>query len=173
MSQNLPGKPPIVSIVGKSDSGKTTLIEKLIPLLKGKGYRVATIKHDAHSFDIDHEGKDSWRHREAGADAVLISSPARVFLTRNESESLDLAGLCARYPLDEYDLVITEGFKRDRARKIEVHRCERSSELLYDGEDESIIAVVSDRSWPEVALPVFDLNDAAGIAAFIAAEFLS
>ena len=69
---------PIVSIVGKSGAGKTTLIEKMIPELKKRGYRVATIKHDVHGFDIDHEGKDSWRHKKAGAHATIISSPWKV-----------------------------------------------------------------------------------------------
>ena len=81
---------PIVSIVGKSDAGKTTLLEKLIPELKRRGYRVATIKHDAHQFEIDHPGKDSYRHFHAGADWTIIGSPAKLALVRRLERELSL-----------------------------------------------------------------------------------
>jgi len=81
---------PIVSIVGKSDSGKTTLIEKLLPALTGRGYRVATVKHDVHGFEVDQEGKDSWRHKQAGAHTVVISSPNKVALIRDVERDLTL-----------------------------------------------------------------------------------
>ena len=96
--------PPIVSIVGKSGSGKTTLIEKLLKELLAKGYRVATIKHDAHSFDVDHAGKDSWRHREAGAAAVVIASSSRLFLTRNLDVEWTAEQIRDQYLAGDYDM---------------------------------------------------------------------
>ena len=84
---------PVVSIVGKSDAGKTTLIEKLIPELVRRGYRVATVKHDVHGFDVDREGKDSWRHKQAGAHTVVISSPEKLALIRDVDHDADLAEL--------------------------------------------------------------------------------
>ncbi len=157
--------PPILCLVGKSDSGKTTLIEKLLVELKGRGYRVATIKHDTHSFDVDHPGKDSWRHREAGADAVVISSPKRVFVTRNLDAPLHLEQIRDEY-LASYDLILAEGFKRSNERKIEVHRSARSDELICNPVDDKLVAVASDESW-DIPVPVFHIDDANAIASFI------
>src|SRR3989304_10168370 len=98
---------PIISIVGKSDVGKTTLIEKLIPELKNRGYRVATIKHDVHGFDMDIEGKDSWRHKKAGADTVIISSPAKVGIVKDVERDLMLEELRGRY-IQNVDIIISE-----------------------------------------------------------------
>jgi molybdopterin-guanine dinucleotide biosynthesis protein MobB len=112
---------PIVSIVGRSKSGKTTLIERLIPEFIKRGYRVATIKHHGKDFQIDHEGKDSWRHKEAGAHKVAISSPQKVALIEDCSQELSLAELAARF-IRGADIIIAEGFKRDRHPKIEVFR---------------------------------------------------
>jgi len=164
--------PPIVSIVGKSNSGKTTLIEKLIPLLRARGLRVGTVKHDAHSFDVDHPGKDSWRHREAGASFVALSSAERVFLTRKVLAQPSLEELVADSFAGHVDLVLTEGFKRAGAPKIEVHRTERSDALVCDPATDNLVAVASDRAW-DVPVPVFDLNDAAGIVDFLVKRFLS
>jgi molybdopterin-guanine dinucleotide biosynthesis protein B len=97
---------PIVSIVGKSDAGKTTLIEKLIPELKRRGYRVATIKHDAHQFDIDHPGKDSYRHFHAGADWTIIGSPAKLALVRRLDREFTLDEIAAQ--ITDVDLILTE-----------------------------------------------------------------
>ena len=162
---------PIVSIVGKSNSGKTTLIEKLLAEMTGRGYRVATVKHDAHSFDVDHPGKDTWRHREAGAAAVAITSSSRLFLTVNLEEPLTLEQVRDLYLDGDYDLILTEGFRRDGAPKIEVHRAERSDELVCDPAREPLIAVASDSN-PAVAVPVFDLNDGVKITSFIEERFL-
>jgi molybdopterin-guanine dinucleotide biosynthesis protein MobB len=163
--------PPVVSIVGKSDSGKTTLIERLIPALSARGYRVATIKHDAHSFDVDHEGKDTWRHREAGACAVAITSSERVFLTRRVSRSPSLEEVCAAYFSEGVDLVLTEGFRRAGAPKIEVHRAARSDGLICDPTVDPLIAVASDHPW-ELSVPVFHLDDIPAIADLIESTYL-
>ena len=100
---------PIISIVGKSNSGKTTLIEKIIPLLKDRGYRVGTIKHDVHGFEIDHEGKDTYRHFQAGTDTVLIASSKdkKLALIKKVNESLSLDELTETF-FPDIDIIITE-----------------------------------------------------------------
>ena len=114
--------PSVISIVGKSESGKTTLIEKLIPELKRRGYRIGIVKHAHHGFDMDRKGKDSYRHRQAGADTVMIASPGQIAMIKDvPGERLD--DLIPFF--NDMDLLITEGFKRDRAPKIEVFRAER------------------------------------------------
>lgn len=163
---------PLVAIVGKSGSGKTTLLEKLLKILTARGWRVATIKHDAHSFDVDHPGKDSWRHREAGAAAVAITSASRLFVTVNLAEPLTLEQLRDTWIAPAgVDLVIAEGFKQSGAEKIEVHRTQRSDALICTREADRLIAVASDRGW-EVGVPCFHVDDAQGIAAFIEARYL-
>jgi len=103
-------KPPIISIVGKSNSGKTVLVEKLIKELKKRGFRIGIIKHAHHGFTLDKKGKDSWRHKEAGADTVVVLSPNMLTMVKDhEDESIDAH---KKYFMD-MDLVITEGFKRD------------------------------------------------------------
>jgi molybdopterin-guanine dinucleotide biosynthesis protein MobB len=171
---------PVVSIVGKSNSGKTTLIEKLLAGLIGRGYRVGTIKHDAHSFEVDVPGKDSWRHREAGAAGVVIASSERLFLTRRLERELDLFEIVTEHfqgrdteGYDQgYDLVLTEGFKRSVAPKIEVQRSARSDALVCDVAKDNLIAIASDTAW-KVGVPCFDVDDAEGIVAFIVERFLS
>ena len=101
---------PIVSIVGKSNSGKTTLIEKLIAELTRRGFRVATIKHNRHGFEIDHEGKDSWRHKRAGAVATVVASPGRIALIEDAPKDYDLAEIRDRYIRDA-DIILAEGYK--------------------------------------------------------------
>lgn len=167
-----PKLPPIVSIVGKSNSGKTTLIEKLIPRLVARGWRVGTIKHDAHSFDVDHPGKDTWRHREAGASVVALSSAARLFVTRTISAPPSLDEIVAGAFAGHVDLVVTEGYKRGGAVKIEVHRSARSDALICDPAVDDLVAVVSDRAW-DVGVPVFDLDADDAIVDFIIARFLT
>lgn len=165
---------PVVSIVAKSGTGKTTLLEKLIAELKGRGYRLAAVKHDAHSFEIDHEGKDSWRLTQAGADTTIITSPAKVAVMKKNRPNQEptLFETIATY-CGDVDLVLTEGFKKSSMPKIEVHRRERSASLLCRGEerDESLIAVASDEPL-ELDVPVYDINDAKGLSDFIVARFL-
>jgi molybdopterin-guanine dinucleotide biosynthesis protein B len=102
---------PIISIVGKSNSGKTTLIEKLIPELNRRGYRVGTVKHDVHGFEVDKEGKDSWRHRKAGAYSTIISSPQQIALIRTMSYDAPLDEIRDRF-IQDVDIIIAEGYKR-------------------------------------------------------------
>lgn len=166
--------PPVVSIVAKSGTGKTTLLEKLIAELKSRGYRVGAVKHDAHSFSIDHEGKDSWRLTQAGADTMLITSPAKVAMVKmNGGEEPSLPETVARY-CGDLDIVLTEGFKRSSMPKIEVNRQERSRTLLCRGEedDPQLFAVASDGVL-ELDVPVFDLNDAVGLCDLIVARYLA
>ena len=157
----------IVSVVGKSGSGKTTFLEKLLPELKRRGYRVATVKHDVHGFDIDQPGKDTWRHAQAGAEAVVISSPRRFALIQRLDEEM---------PLDEIasyvrgvDIIITEGYKRGNKPKIEISRRAKSTELLCD--EEELIAVVTDQRFP-LDVPHFGLDDVAGVADLLEDKFL-
>jgi molybdopterin-guanine dinucleotide biosynthesis protein MobB len=167
--------PPVVSIVAKSGTGKTTLLEKLIRELKSRGYKVGAVKHDAHSFSIDHEGKDSWRLTEAGADTMLITSPEKVAMVKQTPQGQEppltetIANFC-----DDLDILLTEGFKRSSMPKIEVHRRERSEKLLCRDEeyDPTLFAVASD-SPLTLDVPVYDINDAAGLCDLIVERFLS
>ncbi len=155
---------PLVAIVGKSDAGKTTLIEKLIPELKRRGYRVATIKHDAHHFEIDHPGKDSYRHFQAGADWTVIGSPEKLALIRRLDREFTLDEIAAQ--IDGVDLILTEGYKREapRGRRIEVSRRAHTTELISAPEE--LLAIAAD--YPiELGVPVYDLNDAPGLADLI------
>jgi len=167
--------PPVVSIVAKSGTGKTTLLEKLIAELKTRGYRVGAVKHDAHSFSIDHEGKDSWRLTQAGADTMLITSPAKVAMVKRHPDDAEppVAETIARFCSD-LDIVLTEGFKRSAMPKIEVNRKERSTQLMCRGEehDPTLFAVASDQPL-KLDVPVFDLNDAKGVADLIVARYLT
>jgi molybdopterin-guanine dinucleotide biosynthesis protein B len=159
--------PQVICIVGRSQSGKTTLIEKLIPVLKNKGYRIGTIKHSHHIFDFDKSGKDSWRHKDAGAEAVIIASPGKIAMVKNDDRGtleslLDYFG--------DLDLVITEGYKGARQAKIEVVRAARHDDVLLR-EDGHLVAVVTDAE-VELDLPVFGLEDIDNLAEFIEDKYL-
>jgi len=160
---------PIVSIVGKSDSGKTTLIEKLVPELTRRGHRIATVKHDVHGFEVDREGKDSWRHKKAGAHTVVISSPQKAAVIRDVERDLNLAEIRDKL-IRDVDLILSEGYKRDVQPKIEIFRKEKHQELLCTRED-NLIAIVSDKTF-DVGVPCFDLDDMAGLSSFIEKKFL-
>jgi len=160
---------PIISIVGKSDSGKTTLIEKLVPELTRRGYRIATVKHDVHGFEVDREGKDSWRHKKAGAHTVVISSPAKAALIRDVERDLSLGEIRDKL-IRDVDLILSEGYKRDVQPKIEIFRKEKHQELLCTRGD-NLIAIVSDRTF-NVGVPCFDLEDMKGLSSFIEEKFL-
>jgi len=163
------GMIPIVSIVGKSGSGKTTLIEKLIPELVRRGYKIATVKHDVHGFEVDREGKDSWRHKKAGAHTVVISSPLKLALIRDVDHDADLTELRDRYIAD-VDLILSEGFKKNKYPKIEVFRPEMHRDLLCTKEDD-LVAIATNRPLPS-DVPCFDLNDAPGLVDLIEKRFL-
>jgi molybdopterin-guanine dinucleotide biosynthesis protein MobB len=155
---------PIICIVGSSNSGKTTLIERLIPEFIKRGYRVATIKHHGEDFQIDQKGKDSWRHKEAGAHTVVISSPQKVALVEDASHDHSLEELAARF-IQGVDIIIAEGFKRAKHPKVEVFRQEVQPHPLAP-ELENVIAIVSDDPLP-LDIPCFNLNDISRIADII------
>src|SRR4030067_2293805 len=136
---------PIISIVGKSDSGKTTLIEKLVPELTRRGYRIATVKHDVDGFEVDQEGKDSWRHKRAGAHTVMISSPQKIALIRDVEKDLTLEEIREKF-IQDVDLILSEGYKKDVQPKVEVFRKGKYKELLCTKED-NLIAVISDQAF--------------------------
>ena len=160
---------PIISIVGKSDSGKTTLIEKLVPELTRRGYRVATVKHDVHGFEVDREGKDSWRHKQAGAHTVVISSPNKVALIRDVEKDLTLDEIRERW-IQDVDLILSEGYKKDIQPKIEVFRKEKHKKLLCTKKD-NLVAIVSNQKF-NVGVPCFHLEDMKGLSNFIEKEFI-
>jgi len=166
--------PPVVSIVAKSGTGKTTLLEKLIAEMKQRGFRVAAIKHDAHRFNIDHEGKDSWRLTAAGADTMLVTSPEKLAMVKQYAKEYEpsLTESVATYCSD-VDIVLTEGFKKSTMPKIEVHRRERSEKLLCrDEEHDSMLIAVASDSPLEIDVPLYDINDAQGICDLIVEKFL-
>lgn len=157
-------KPALVAIVGKSDSGKTTLIERLLPELLPLGVRVGTVKHDAHSFEIDHPGKDSYRHGAAGAAAYVVSSPSRVAYVGKYCEELTLQRIVGRF-FDGLDLVVAEGYKRTSPNRIEIFRRAAGYDEPLCNPDESLAVVTDAPLLHPVRLP---LDDPAALAAFIA-----
>lgn len=162
----------VVAFVAKSGTGKTTLLEKVITELKQRGYRVGVVKHDAHRFDIDRPGKDSYRFTAAGADTMLLSSPDKLAMVKKHPEAPSIEELLETYFSDE-DIVLTEGFKKSSLPKIELHRPERSESLLCRGmqDDPTLLAVAS--SAPLILdVPVLDLNNAGSITDFIEERFL-
>jgi len=159
---------PVVSVVGKSGSGKTTLLEKLISELTRRGRRVVTVKHDAHSFDIDHEGKDTWLHFQAGAWATLISSPAKFAMIHRVEAELTLDDLVGRLD-DGADIVLTEGYKSAAKPKIEVVRAARSAEPVCTAEE--LLALATDMD-TGLAVPTFHIDDHEGICDLIEETFL-
>lgn len=160
---------PAVSIIGFSGSGKTTLIVKVVAELTARGFRVGTIKHDAHKFEIDHEGKDSWRHKKAGAVSVLITSKEKMAFIKNTEGELPLTEAIETL-MDDLDVVITEGYKTGNLPKIEVYR-ESVSEARACPDESSLIAVVSDGP-VDTDRPVLDINDYKGVTDIIEKEII-
>jgi len=168
----LQSPPPVVTLVARSGTGKTTLLVKLITEMTTRGWTVGALKHDAHKFEIDHEGKDTWKMAEAGAALTAISSPAKTaFIQRHELEP-QFEQLLAPF-VGKVDILLTEGFKRSSLPKIEAHRQELEQPLLCRGEfsEPSLIAVASNASL-QLDVPCFDLNDARPLADFIEERFL-
>ena len=156
----------IFGLVGWSGSGKTTLIRKLIPELTGMGYRVSTMKHTHHNFDIDKPGKDSYEHRVAGASQVLITGKKRWALLNENRQTSEptIEELLAR--MDEVDLVLIEGFKSHSHAKLEVFRPSVGKDMIA-ANDGSVVAVATDESLVDVQLPVLDLNNVSAVADFV------
>ena len=161
--------PPVIAFIGKPDSGKTTLLEKLIPELRGRGYRIGTIKHHVHAFEMDKPGKDTWRHKQAGANTVALSSPTGLGIIRDVAEDLTIEELVGRY-YGDIDLVIAEGYKRLGLPKIEVFRSALHDTPLPD-RDDTWVAMVSDTAGVK-ELPCFGLEDAVGLADFLEERFI-
>jgi len=163
-NKHMPGN-KIIGFAGYSGSGKTTLLEKVIPLLTEQGLRIAVIKHAHHDFDIDKPGKDTYRHRQAGAGEVLIISGQRWALMRELHDEAEpsMEELCAKF--SPCDLILAEGYKHASVPKLEVHRTETGQESLYPS-DPRIIAVVTD-STETLPLPKLDINKPEDVTAFI------
>jgi len=160
---------PIVCVVGETGAGKTHVIEMLVAELKNRGYRVATIKHSAHGFDLDQPAKDSWRHAQAGSDAVVISSPQKFALIRKVDHDSSLAEL-SRFIGSDFDIILAEGFKQDKAPKIEVHRKELGRDLLCAQEE--LLALATDESM-DLNIPQYSPDDALGLVDLIEKRYLN
>lgn len=165
-----------LSIVGKSNSGKTTFLEKLIAELTARGVRVATVKHHAHDFEVDVPGKDSWRHAQAGAVVAMISSPTKYALVRTVDRERTVDELREEAVRAGCDILLTEGFKLEGAEKIELSRMERSDHAVCT--PDAIIGLITDndalaKEYGEGAgLPVWGLEDVSPVADFISQRFL-
>ncbi|MDP1767193.1 MAG: molybdopterin-guanine dinucleotide biosynthesis protein B [Nitrospirota bacterium] len=158
---------PIVSFVGRSNSGKTTLIERVIPELVRAGYKVATVKHAGHGFDLDTEGKDSWRHKRAGASSVMVLSKGSMAMFADVSDQMTVEEVRDRFLDCTYDLIIAEGWKHEGYPKIVIVR-EQVGEIPVS--TDGLLAVVSDRQI-DLSVPLFGLDDVVGVAALIMKQF--
>ena len=157
----------VFGITGWKNSGKTTLTEKLVAELVQRGWKVSTVKHAHHDFDIDKPGADSFRHRQAGATEVAIVSGNRWALMhelRDENEP-PLEGILSR--LAPCDIVLVEGYKRESHRKIETRRLEAKDRTRLSADDPNIVAIAADFAVTDESLPVFDLDDVKSIVDFI------
>lgn len=159
----------IYGVVGWKNSGKTGLVERLVAEVSARGLGVSTVKHAHHSFDVDQPGRDSYRHREAGASEVMLVSSHRWALMHElrDAEEPPFAEVLAR--LSPVDLVLVEGYKREAHPKIEAHRHETGQDLIACS-DPTVRALASNRSHPNLHLPCFDLDDHVAIADFILTE---
>ena len=163
-------KIPVLSFVGRSGTGKTTVIERLIPQLKVRGIRVATIKHHLHNFDIDREGKDSYRHKKAGAKLAMVVSPGKIALVEDVDRELGLAELLSRH-VHDVDLVITEGYKTENVPRIEVYNV-RSHEPPVSLGHRNLLALITDMPM-DAPVPVLQRDDIGKLAEFIIEKVMS
>lgn len=153
---------PVVSFIGRSGVGKTTYLEKLIAELKGRGYRVGVIKHDIHGFEMDRPGKDTWRHAQAGADVVCISSFEKFALIKKMQRDMPLAEIVSR--IDDVDIILVEGYKNHSAHRVEIYRQAAGREPLNRPTD--LFAAITDTPlYPD--LPQFSLDAPAEFADFL------
>lgn len=161
--------PQIISVVGNSKSGKTTLIEKLISELTNRGVRVGVIKHTHHGFEVDQKGKDTWRHKRAGAEIVIASAPGQIMMLKDDPDSESIAALEPYF--NGLDLVITEGFKKRAWPKIEIFRKEIHKDPVCRA-DNNLVAFVSDSDM-DVDVPQFKTDAIQEISDFIVDCFVS
>jgi len=159
--------PPIVSIVGNSGSGKTTFLEKLIPEIKRRGLKVGTIKHDVHGFEMDKPGKDSWRHKQAGASTTIISSPYKIGIVMDVDYDHEPDELLPLFK--GIDVILAEGYKRGDKPKLEIFRSEISKDPLCKN-DNNLLAFISDEDI-DIDVPRFSTNDTRKVADFLIAHF--
>ncbi len=159
--------PPIISVVGFSGSGKTTLMEKLISELTHRGYRVGSIKHDVHGFEMDKPGKDSWRHKQAGACTTLISSPYQIGMVMDVDHDHHPDELIKFF--NNVNVILTEGYKRQRRPKVEIFRSEVHDEPLCTHDDD-IVAIMSDIP-VSIKVPRFALDDTKSLVDFLIEKF--
>jgi molybdopterin-guanine dinucleotide biosynthesis protein B len=158
---------PVVSVVGFSGSGKTTLLEKLISELTQRGFRVGAIKHDVHGFEMDRPGKDSWRHKKAGASATIISSPDQIGMVRDVDHDHRPEELMALLP--GMDIILTEGYKKENHPKLEVFRSQVHPAPLFAG-DKTLLALVSNDPI-DAGVPIFSPDDGEKIVNFLIEHF--
>jgi len=165
------GPVPVVSFVGKSGSGKTTLLEKVVAELTRRGIKVGTVKHDAHGFEIDHEGKDSWRHKRAGARTVVLASSEKIAVIKDTEAEWPPARLVNSF-ITDVDVVVAEGFKESGFPKIEVLR-EANSIALVCGDNPLLVAVATDIAGLNPGVPVFSIDDFTAIADLIERDIIA
>jgi len=161
---------PYLSFVGRSNTGKTTVIERLIPILCERGLKVAVIKHHPHDFDIDIPGKDTYRYKQAGATMSILASPGKVAVIEDTEKELTLEEIITRYVRD-VDLLLIEGFKKAKIPKIEVFQRKECADLPVCAGDINLIAIITDEI-VKTSLPIFSRNDVQGIAEFIISRFV-
>lgn len=159
--------PPIVLIVGNSGSGKTTFLENLIPEFKRRGLKVGTIKHDVHGFEMDKPGKDSWRHKQAGAHVTVISSPYQIGMVRDVDHDHQPDELLSLFP--DVDIILIEGYKHANKPKLEIFRSEISKEPFCE-DDQNLLALISDAA-VDMDVPRFSTKDYHGAAEYLLAHF--
>lgn len=156
----------VMGIVGWSGSGKTSLLVELLPFIKNRGLTVSTMKHAHHRFDVDKPGKDSFRHREAGASEVLVVTSSRWVLMHESREEPEPSIEALIERMTPVDLLLIEGFKTHRHPKLEIHRESEGKPLLCP-QDPEIVAVATDRPLPALRVPQLDLNNPGAIVEFI------
>jgi molybdopterin-guanine dinucleotide biosynthesis adapter protein len=161
---------PLVAFAGRSKVGKTTLIERLIPVLRRMGLRVAVIKHHLHDFEMDIPGKDTYRYKRAGAKITILASPNKIAMVEDTDRERELDEIVRRHVRD-VDLVIAEGYKRDDMPKIEVFQRKEGGEKPVCWEDKNLIALVTDEEL-EAPFPVFRRENVEGVARFIFSRFI-
>lgn len=169
---------PVLGFVAYSGTGKTTLLCRLLPLLRQQGIRVAVIKHAHHDFDIDYPGKDSYELRKAGADQMLVASASRIAqvteLSTAESQEPNLQSLLQRIDTASCDLILVEGFKHESFPKIEINRSTHPKPLMFPS-DESIIGLITDQNLSsyQTKPPIFSLGDDDAVLQFIKALMIT